>query len=400
MYAVANYKDPNTGVLYERGLEPIATTADPRPDAIWFNNWHTGPVLSDPSLHGHWKGHRIHQYTGDHVETFNDNSLQIDNDVLNGDVVGAVVPAKATAPYLYLASPPVTSAGLRERSAPTTQEPNVTQVYDYGATLDIACQAVGETIDGSYVWDRLTNGNYVSDVNTTTTGGLSFTAGIPKCDKADPVATMNAVRGVTLSRHRTFSWTGQDLTTGDAPVSGIATYDVRWRHSGPSTGFGTWHVVRNAPGKQLRLSLSSGHTYCVQVRATDRSNNRSVWSSRVCTARPLDDRALGVARGEWKRQTGSAYWLSTATTTTSAGGRLVRHHVRASTFGVVATVCPACGSVRVKIGSHVVGTLDLGAATRRFRAVLVLPGGAMREGTVRLVSRGGKVQVDGLVATR
>jgi hypothetical protein len=392
MYAVAG-----------SGLEPIATQANPRPDAIWWARWNGERSLTESELHGHWKGHRIHQYRGQHTEIYNGNPLWIDNDILNGDVVGAVIPAKDTAPFEYLAAPPLTnSPGLRERTSPTTQTANATGVvYPYGTMLTVACQAVGETVDGSYVWDRLTNGNYVSDINTTTTGGLGFTAGIPRCDKADPAVTASSVPAVTLAGHRTFSWTGVDLTTAGAPRSGIATYDVRWRRSGPSTGYGPWHVVADAKGKSLTLRLESGFTYCTQVRATDRSGNRSDWTPQVCTVRPLDDRALAIDSGEWRRQSGSSYWLGTATATRVDGGRLVRAGVVARTFGVVATVCGGCGEVRVKIGRHTVGRLDLAASSRRYRVVLLLPAGSIRDGAVKLISTGGgKVQIDGLVVSR
>jgi hypothetical protein len=395
MYAVADWN----GV--ERGLDVFATDADPRPDAIWFNNWHTGRILTDPDLHGHWKGHRIHQYRGDHDETYSGVTLNIDSNVAKGDVAGAVTPTRPVGPpYVYYASPPndgVTS--VNERTAPRTDALRV-GTHPWNTELDITCQAVGEKVMGSYVWDRLVSGNYVADINTTTTGGLGFTAGIPRCDKADPSVTAAPVPAVTLAGHRTFGWTGADLTTGDAPKSGIASYDVRWRRSGPSTGYGPWHVVADAKCKALTLSHESAYTYCTQVRATDRSGNRSDWTPQVCTVRPLDDRALAISSGEWRRQTGSSFWLRTATTTGVDGGRLLRRDVTARTFGLVATVCGSCGEVRVKIGRRTVGTVDLAASSRRYRVVLLLPAGSIRDGAVKLIGKGGRVQLDGLVVSR
>jgi len=169
-----------------RGIEPIARHASPRPDDVWWALFNGDPSTSYPTLHGHWKGHRIHQYdaeTTSDASTYNDQGpLQIDRDTVHADVVKALSPASVTS---YRASTPYDRSSmsfltLKERASPSTSS-TVTNSYAYGDPLDISCQTTGEKIYGDSVWDRLSDGGYVFDLYTTTTGGLGFTAGIPRC---------------------------------------------------------------------------------------------------------------------------------------------------------------------------------------------------------------------------
>lgn len=169
-----------------RGIEPIARHASPRPDDVWWALFDNDPSTSYPTLHGHWKGHRIHQYAAEstsHASTYNGQGpLQIDKDSVHAAVVGALSPGTVST---YRASTPYdASTGaflpLKERASPSTSAA-VTTTFGYGDVLDITCQTTGEQIYGDSVWDRLADGGYVFDLYTTTTGGLGFTKGIPRC---------------------------------------------------------------------------------------------------------------------------------------------------------------------------------------------------------------------------
>jgi hypothetical protein len=169
-----------------RGIEPIARSASPRPDDVWWALFNGDPSTSYPTLHGHWKGHRIHQYDAEstaNASTYNDQGpLQIDRNTVNADVVGASSPGSSGT---YRASTPYDTASqaflaLKERASPSTNAA-VTNSYSYGDALDITCQTSGEKIYGDNVWDKLSNGGYVFDLYTTTTGGLGYTTGIPRC---------------------------------------------------------------------------------------------------------------------------------------------------------------------------------------------------------------------------
>ena len=169
-----------------RGIEPIALHANPRPDDVWWALFNGNRGTSYPTLHGRWQGHRIHQYAAEstaNASTYNGQGpLQIDKDTVHADVVPALAPRSGAT---YRASTPYdpSSQGflpLKERQSPTTASP-VTGTFTYGEALDITCQTTGEPLYGDSVWDKLSDGGYVFDLYTTTTGGLGFTTGIPSC---------------------------------------------------------------------------------------------------------------------------------------------------------------------------------------------------------------------------
>lgn len=386
------------------GLEPIAQQASPRPDAIWWAHWDGRKTIDTPELHGHFTAHRIHQYRGEHFESYNKVRMSIDNDQLDGTVVGAVKPAAAKSPYRYAAAPPYDYQlkkrdDLNERSGPTTSAP-ITGTYPLGATFEIACQAVGERITGDYVWDRLTDGNYVSDINTTTPGGLSFTRGIPRCDTAAPTATLDAGPPATLAASRTFTWTSSDTAPAGQPVSGVLNYDFRWHQAPWSGGFDRWRVVGAVRAKSQAVAVAPGYDVCVQVRARDRSGNVGAWSARQCIARPLDDRSLAVG-SRWKRSSGRNFYLATVTSIAGNGAVAIRKGAQFVRVGVVATRCPTCGAVKMYAGSTYLGSVSLHATKRRYRALTLLPVVTFRATRVRLVTVGtAAVQLDGLLISR
>ncbi len=74
-----------------------------------------------------------------------------------------------------------TTAALRARTGPGTMFA-VVRVIPSGATIQIACQVrSGSIINGSGIWDRLTDGTYVTDFYTTTPAFNDFTPGVPRC---------------------------------------------------------------------------------------------------------------------------------------------------------------------------------------------------------------------------
>lgn len=75
------------------GISDLASEySDPsysRPDDVWIADWTGDPVLTDPYLpDSDWPGQRLHQYYGGHNETWGGATLNIDNDVIGGDVAG------------------------------------------------------------------------------------------------------------------------------------------------------------------------------------------------------------------------------------------------------------------------------------------------------------------------
>lgn len=75
--------------------------------------------------------------------------------------------------------------GLRARSAPNTSS-SIIRTLPEGAAIDITCQTRGETIRGSAIWDRLSDGSYISDFYTTTPVYAAYSPGIPVCGSSTP----------------------------------------------------------------------------------------------------------------------------------------------------------------------------------------------------------------------
>jgi hypothetical protein len=60
-----------------------------RPDDVWFADWNSNPNLTNPyAPAADWQGAIMHQYYGDHYETWGGDTLQVDSDVVNAAVAG------------------------------------------------------------------------------------------------------------------------------------------------------------------------------------------------------------------------------------------------------------------------------------------------------------------------
>ena len=145
-------------------------------------------------------------------------------------------------------------------------------------------------------------------------------------------------------------------------------------------------------------ALAQGDSICVVVRGYDVVGNVSPWTPPTCTSRPLDDRALTASTG-WTRASGSSYWLQTVTKTTAKDKTLSRAAVHLGRVGLVATVCPTCGVVVVKVGNTTIGQINLKASAIHHKRVRLLPEFAPRTGTVMVksASSGKGINIDGLV---
>jgi hypothetical protein len=307
-----------------------------------------------------------------------------------------VTPAAPSGPpYNYAAAPPAGSV-LREHSTPTEGTDSRTGVtYASGTVLPIACQTDGDDVDGSPVWDQLSNGAYVSDIFTTTTGGLSFTTGVPNCDTATPIATMGSLPVATLRANKTVSWSGTD------DGSGVASYDVRYRTSAWNADLGGFRRALTATAStSTTVALSPGTRYCFDVRATDGSGNTGAWSEDACITRALDDRALSGGSA-WKRLTGRRYFLRTATGTHAPSVTLRLPDAHVSLIGLVATTGPGAGSVDVFVNRRKVGTVSLTSSAHAERTMFMLPAFSARVGNIRVktTTENALVRIDGLIVS-
>src|SRR5207302_9333714 len=126
-----------------------------------------------------WSGHRLRQYDNTatlHPPSGDPSSVGADLDAIAGDTA---VPIDEHLPP-YAVSGTASVGHVNERSDPSTANPAVTTDNE-GTTLDIVCQTTGESVGNDTVWDQLLDGNSVSDLYTTSPGGLGYAGTLPQC---------------------------------------------------------------------------------------------------------------------------------------------------------------------------------------------------------------------------
>jgi uncharacterized protein YraI len=190
-----------------------------RPDAVWMARWDdaatlTGWPTAGNALWAEWQ--RAKQYRGDHVETWGGVSINIDSDVIKGPV--------ATVAKTYR----VTSGStLNVRSAPTATSSLVDELAP-GVAVKVVCQARGQLIGTTRVWDRLSSGGYVSDYYISTPSSSGFSATLPRCSYPGQTTVSTPVN--------TRSGPGTTYTNLNQPLSGGALAYVACQKSGSLVG--------------------------------------------------------------------------------------------------------------------------------------------------------------------
>src|SRR5215211_5875459 len=156
-YLAGMYANLSTGAKHLS--EAYISPAYARPDVLWMARWDGIATLTDWAgiPNALWSNHqRGKQYGGDHVETHGGIKINIDSNLLDAPV--------ATVGYAYQIT---SSANLNGRSGPLTSTA-VVQGYPPGATVGVVCQTAGTKIGTTSVWNKLTDGNYVSDYYVST----------------------------------------------------------------------------------------------------------------------------------------------------------------------------------------------------------------------------------------
>jgi hypothetical protein len=395
-----------------------------QPDDLWFARWNGNPATTgDPAVPDqYWADHqRIHQYQGGHQETWGGITVNIDNDAVDA----AVAPSQLAAEGAF-----VQIAGRGELYRIAGGAPIYVSSWEsVGGTVQ-PVQTLSQTQFDSLP-DRPEDGTFLSSgatgliwrtvkgvatfvpswapyggpkptivvdqaaLDNAGTGGVwnLLTSGKP----APPRMTGPTTLGTVLAQTR-FSWFGGNTS------SAVATYDVRFRKARWDGGFGAWIMPASWQGTSVTntpLGLRAGYDYCVSVRARNRAGQLSDWSGQRCLARALDDKRLSVSSG-WKRKSASTFYSGSALATTSRGATLVRTGAKVKRVGLVATTCRTCGKVAVLVDGRRVGRVNLSSPIRHRRQVFMLPAVKLGPATItlRVVTSGLTVQVDGLVLSR
>jgi uncharacterized protein YraI len=160
--------------------DAYASTAYARLDALWIARWDASSALTGWSgiPDSRWSNHqRGKQYRGDHDETYGGDKINIDSDRFDAPV--------ATVGYAYQIT---SSADLNGRSGPKTSTP-IVRTYPSGSTVTVVCQTAGTKIGTTSVWNKLTDGNYVSDYYVSTPSNTTYSAPLPRCTHPFQVTT-------------------------------------------------------------------------------------------------------------------------------------------------------------------------------------------------------------------
>jgi len=99
-------------------IRDVSTLGPALPDVIWIANWNgVESVFGDPYVSdGLWANHqRVHQYKGGHEETWGGVTINIDNNYVDGVVVGTAAPPPPPPP-----EPPAGSVGSGDGKATAT----------------------------------------------------------------------------------------------------------------------------------------------------------------------------------------------------------------------------------------------------------------------------------------
>ncbi|MGC0328473.1 uncharacterized protein YraI [Streptomyces sp. SAI-170] len=152
--------------------DAYTSTTYARPDALWIARYDGLDSLKGWAniADSKWARHqRVKQYRGSHDETYGGVKLNIDNDRLDAPV--------ATVAYSYKVT---STTPLNARTGPGTGYP-VASTYAPGATLRVVCQTPGTKVGTTSVWNKLSNGRYVTDHYVSTPSSTGYSAPLPRC---------------------------------------------------------------------------------------------------------------------------------------------------------------------------------------------------------------------------
>ncbi|MGW4206190.1 glycoside hydrolase domain-containing protein, partial [Streptomyces sp. NPDC004726] len=169
-YVSGVYMNLNLGA--KQLSDAYTSTAYARPDALW-----TARFDGVDSLRGwtavpdsRWAVHqRAKQFRGTHDETYGGVTISIDTNRLDTPV------ATLAYPYSVTSTTP-----LNARTGPSTNY-TTAKTHAPGAALRVVCQTPGSSVGGTAVWDKLSDGTYVSDRYVSTPSKTTYSAPLPRC---------------------------------------------------------------------------------------------------------------------------------------------------------------------------------------------------------------------------
>jgi large repetitive protein len=213
-------------------------------------------------------------------------------------------------------------------------------------------------------------------------------------DTVAPSIALSAPRAPFSLGTITARWRASDAGAGLA----AAPYDVRWARGAHGKPLGSFRLLASGvTSTSVSRTLAAGTTGCFEVRAHDAVGNVSPWTVARCSVVALDDSAMTASAG-WTRAKDRRLYHGSAFTTTRHGATLTLPASAFDRAAIVATHCPSCGSIAIFAGSHRLKVIDLSSASTRRRVITAFGQFPFRtaELTIRVISRGKRVQIDGV----
>lgn len=217
-------------------------------------------------------------------------------------------------------------------------------------------------------------------------------------DNTGPYANLR-VRQVQNGLPAPLTWWARDDWSKVASFD-VYQYVIRW----DATGWTRGRLLSNTTDRSWS-SFRPGRTYCFRVRGRDAVGNIGAWSDYPrCTVTPVDDRRL-VRTGHWSAQQGSRYFQGTYLRTRRQGSTLTLPNlIGIRRFGVLVATGPGNGRIRLSFSGFEPRVIDLDTPTRQWLVVRGMtawaPYGSPGRLTVRVLSQGKPVRIDGVYAGR
>jgi uncharacterized protein YraI len=215
-----------------------------RPDALWVARYDgVASLLNWTGIPGsRWSQHqRAKQFLGNVSETYGGVRIKIDRNQWDAPV--------ATVSFRHRIT---SGSALIARSGPSTSSRAVSKVAP-GAAVKVACQTPGSAVRGTKVWNKLTNGTYVSDAFLDTASTTGYTKPISRCAYPYQVTSNLVAR----------SGPGTSYATRGGLSSGSLAW-VTCQRSGTAVG-----------GTKVWNKLSDGHWVTDRYVATPSSTSYS-----------------------------------------------------------------------------------------------------------------------------
>jgi hypothetical protein len=251
-----------------------------------------------------------------------------------------------------------------------------------GADYTISLTGCGTGTIGLYLNQQtVTDGSAkVGPAGPVTTPAVTVDATAPKATTPVPsLRTGLALTGTSTSQPllMRITWTGSDSG------SGVASYDVQRSYNG-----GAYQTIKSATtATSLDWSMTPGTTYKFRVRARDKAGNVGAWTTAYSWGASLRQNSYSsiVYGGSW----------ATKSATSASGGSIKQSSAAGATatlafsgraIGLVTTLRPTSGAVKVYIDGVLAATIDTYADTTTYRQVVFNKGwSSYGSHTIRLV---------------